>query len=417
MSALGLVSGSDHTPTVRPSASEVGVQLDNIINSGDSDTSDEEKFNLYTQKLEQFIAGQQRPFLVDYASLLSDNSYSTGYEVSTLSIEERLKKYPTPSKELESAIAAATSGTSSGAAQGKQQGNAAGSNGNVKNGGPHMTKKEMKQQRKLKKMHEGIGGAAGSPTSIQATSQPGGNAGGERTGNHGRKKSSVGFPSNPSAMPGNRNTPRVSIPGDEKASQSGKKTSRGGAAPAKKGAGGSITPNATARTSSPSAAIGGGGSNAAAPTKRVVQKWTDGEKADFLKFFSQYGKDWATLTENIPTKTAAQIKNYYQNYKNRLNLQDILKRRIENAAAGGGAKGAAHTTAASAVASGSMAASPRSAAAGLMSGSLRQMGRPVDLPGGLSMGMPSGSMAMNASDNISFQAALSAAQPGMHGVN
>ncbi|KAL4171169.1 hypothetical protein KRP22_009267 [Phytophthora ramorum] len=456
MSALGLVSGSDHTPTVRPSASEVGVQLDNIINSGDSDTSDEEKFNLYTQKLEQFIAGQQRPFLVDYASLLSDNSYSTGYEVSTLSIEERLKKYPTPSKELESAIAAATSGTSSGAAQGKQQGNAAGSNGNVKNGGPHMTKKEMKQQRKLKKMHEGIGGAAGSPTSIQATSQPGGNAGGERTGNHGRKKSSVGFPSNPSAMPGNRNTPRVSIPGDEKASQSGKKTSRGGAgtpgsrrnshhpqtsitnaspkpgampssatstatvsiaAPAKKGAGGSITPNATARTSSPSAAIGGGGSNAAAPTKRVVQKWTDGEKADFLKFFSQYGKDWATLTENIPTKTAAQIKNYYQNYKNRLNLQDILKRRIENAAAGGGAKGAAHTTAASAVASGNMAASPRSAAAGLMSGSLRQMGRPVDLPGGLSMGMPSGSMAMNASDNISFQAALSAAQPGMHGVN
>ncbi|RHY77513.1 hypothetical protein DYB30_005680, partial [Aphanomyces astaci] len=34
-----------------------------------------------------------------------------------------------------------------------------------------------------------------------------------------------------------------------------------------------------------------------------------------------YGKDWAALTTSIPSKTAAQIKNYYQNYKNRLGLQ------------------------------------------------------------------------------------------------
>jgi len=53
-----------------------------------------------------------------------------------------------------------------------------------------------------------------------------------------------------------------------------------------------------------------------------------------------------------------------------------------------------------------------------MSGTLRQMGRAVELPAGMSMGMPSGSMAINAGDaSMSFQAALNAAQPGMHGVN
>ncbi|KAF1783680.1 SANT domain [Phytophthora cactorum] len=318
--ALDMVSGSDHTPCIRPSVPDSGVQLDDVINSGDSDASDEEKFNLYTQQLEQFIAGQQRPFLVDYASLFTDNSYSTGYEVSTLSIEERLKKW-------------------------------------------------------------------------------------EKSGGH-RKKSAAGSSSTISGSSSNRNTPRISVPGDEKAAQSGKKSSRsGGATP------GPRRNNQTnATTASPK--INVASSSAAAGT---APKWTEGEKADFLKYFSQYGKDWATLTENIPTKTAAQIKNYYQNYKNRLNLQDILKRRIENAAASGGSKVAAG---ASGVASGSVAVSPRSAAAGLMSGTLRQMGRSVELSGGMSMGMPSGSMAINASDpNMSFQAALSAAQPGMHGVN
>ncbi|CAK4093190.1 unnamed protein product [Aphanomyces euteiches] len=63
--------------------------------------------------------------------------------------------------------------------------------------------------------------------------------------------------------------------------------------------------------------------------KRVVQKWTEQEKSDFLKFFSIYGKDWTALTNSIPSKTANQIKNYYQNYKNRLGLQDVLKRRTD----------------------------------------------------------------------------------------
>ncbi|CAI5706345.1 unnamed protein product [Peronospora farinosa] len=459
LSALDLVSRTNHTSSVR---SSVEVQLDNVINSGDSDTSDEEKFTLYTQQLEQFIAGQQRPFLLDYASLLTDNSYSTGYEVSTHSVEERLKKYPTPSKELESAIDAVAEMSSAGASEeatkSKQQSLAAGSQGNLKNCCTH-TMKESKQHRKMKKTQEGDATLTGATITL-ASSQAVGGAGGEKSGSHNRKKNAASSSSAPGTPGSNRGPPRISIP-EEKAGQSVKKLSRsGGGTPGvrrtnssqshltnaspkssavsagtsdlsttaltggtvKKVSGGSITPHANARTSSPSAnaAAGGNNANAAVPAKRVVQKWTEGEKADFLKFFSQYGKDWTTLTENIPTKTAAQIKNYYQNYKNRLNLQDILKRRIENAVVGGcvDGKGVSHIVPTSAATSGTIVASPRSAAAGLMSGTLRQMGRSVELPGGLSVGMPDGSMAMSASDvSMSFQAALSAAQPGMHGVN
>jgi hypothetical protein len=325
LSALELISGSDHTPRLRPSTHGDGVQLDDVVSSGDSDTSDEEKFNLYTQQLEQFIAGQQRPFLVDYASLLSDNSYSTGYEVTTLSVEERLKKYPVPSKELESASAVATGSSAAGVSQetstkGKPQSNSAGSSGNAKTGGSHMTKKELKQQRKLKKMQEGAAAA----TSASASFQSVGNAGVEKGGNHNRKKTAAGCSTTSNAS-GGRSGPRISIPGDDKASQGGKKTSRNGggtpasrrihpqanatnvspkpsalpssatamapvsaaAASTKKSSGGSTTLHGNARTSSPSAnAAAGGNAGAAAPAKRVVQKWTEGEKADFLKYFS-----------------------------------------------------------------------------------------------------------------------------------
>lgn len=36
-----------------------------------------------------------------------------------------------------------------------------------------------------------------------------------------------------------------------------------------------------------------------------------------------YGVDWDTLAKEIPTKEKTQIKNYYQNYKLRLELDQI----------------------------------------------------------------------------------------------
>jgi hypothetical protein len=55
-----------------------------------------------------------------------------------------------------------------------------------------------------------------------------------------------------------------------------------------------------------------------------VQKWTATEKALFLRHFVTYGKNWAALASLIPTKAEAQVKTYYQNYKNRLGREDIL---------------------------------------------------------------------------------------------
>jgi hypothetical protein len=57
------------------------------------------------------------------------------------------------------------------------------------------------------------------------------------------------------------------------------------------------------------------------------QKWNDAEKATFLDHFSQVGKNWHALASAIPGKTPSQIKNYYQNYKVRLGLNDILSDR------------------------------------------------------------------------------------------
>ena len=62
--------------------------------------------------------------------------------------------------------------------------------------------------------------------------------------------------------------------------------------------------------------------------KRTLQKWTENEKELFMHHFQHHGKDWRILTRFIPTKTEAQIKNYYQNYKNRLGLKNILINRI-----------------------------------------------------------------------------------------
>ncbi|KAG9409479.1 nuclear receptor co-repressor 1 [Aphanomyces cochlioides] len=87
-----------------------------------------------------------------------------------------------------------------------------------------------------------------------------------------------------------------------------------------------LTPRTTPPTIGSSLFIS---TNPMSKEKRVVQKWTEQEKSDFLKFFSIYGKDWTALTNSIPSKTANQIKNYYQNYKNRLGLQDVLKRRTD----------------------------------------------------------------------------------------
>jgi len=52
--------------------------------------------------------------------------------------------------------------------------------------------------------------------------------------------------------------------------------------------------------------------------------WTANEKGKFLKYLKIHGKDWARISQEIPTKTQSQVKNYFQNYKNKLNLTQHL---------------------------------------------------------------------------------------------
>jgi hypothetical protein len=44
-------------------------------------------------------------------------------------------------------------------------------------------------------------------------------------------------------------------------------------------------------------------------------KWSQHEKSAFMTLFKVHGRNWAAISDNIPTKTTAQVKNYFQNNK------------------------------------------------------------------------------------------------------
>eukprot|EP01087_Luapelamoeba_hula_P017039 TRINITY_DN5329_c0_g1_i9.p1 TRINITY_DN5329_c0_g1~~TRINITY_DN5329_c0_g1_i9.p1 ORF type:complete len:2024 (+),score=277.40 TRINITY_DN5329_c0_g1_i9:125-6196(+) len=52
----------------------------------------------------------------------------------------------------------------------------------------------------------------------------------------------------------------------------------------------------------------------------VPCNWTTQEKSEFLKHMTVYGRNWKMLAQLIPSKTQAQIKNYYKIYKQKLSL-------------------------------------------------------------------------------------------------
>ena len=80
-------------------------------------------------------------------------------------------------------------------------------------------------------------------------------------------------------------------------------------------------PNPNASASAQGAAPEGG-----APVevqKRQISYWTQEEKDTFMTTFKQHGRDWQKLVERIPGKTVNQIKTFYQNYKQKLGLDQI----------------------------------------------------------------------------------------------
>lgn len=359
ITAITVISTADGGVPSSAAASTDASAIESKKFAFEEGASERQMLDLYSQKLYQFVTGQQQPFLVNFAEFLSDNSYSTGFEVSTLSVAERLKRYRIPAEpkiteKVESVVekpSAANSRTTTaadraqeGVSRSKNQPAASSTNSSTaKNGNAasssHLTKKELKQQRRLKKMQEqptsqslnlaAAPGAAGAASSVSGggVRAPGAN----QAALSGRKKPTAQALAIAVASV-NQSSPRVI--GDEKIAPSSKKSSKGGnATPSSRRSNGSqsapgasspkaqhlplhvaqaLSPAAVEReltlpplepgmmTSAPSLSPDSGSavalsgslqppatpSSGSAPAKRVVQKWTETEKSDFLKFFS-----------------------------------------------------------------------------------------------------------------------------------
>jgi len=91
------------------------------------------------------------------------------------------------------------------------------------------------------------------------------------------------------------------------------------ASPTLSGGGMPLNPNLAI---SPIAPVGGVAVPPVAPA--TTSHWSDEEKQRFLEYLAKYGKDWKTLSELIPTKSMNQIKNFFQNYRVKLKLEDLI---------------------------------------------------------------------------------------------
>jgi hypothetical protein len=67
--------------------------------------------------------------------------------------------------------------------------------------------------------------------------------------------------------------------------------------------------------------------------------WTDEEKAKFKALLQVHGKDWKALASGIPSKTVNQIKNFFQNYRTKLKLDELLPESDRNASSTRGGRG------------------------------------------------------------------------------
>lgn len=366
-SALTLVT---LLPNTRPLAS-VPTRTSTTTETSDQPDSEEntrEGETLFSQPLTEFVAGQQQPFLVSYSEWLSDNSFSTGYQPTTVSAKERFSRFQfpvdaSPQRPITTANSRQESDTKTKqtAATGSHSVSSGNKTGGAASGSSttQLTRKELKQQRKLKRLQD----AAAAQASGAGATSSGTNGLSGSTAAPARKKSGVASATTPTAAttPAHKNSPRV-ITSEEKERPSGsKKSGKGGPGTpgSRRGNQASLTsPRIQASTNTPmalgspsgppisvahagnsnsnvggvgvlalaaaaagsaaaeasnestqaagdfdlnassgatggtslatpaSAGSGAGASGSALPAKRVVQKWTEVEKADFLKFFS-----------------------------------------------------------------------------------------------------------------------------------
>ena len=61
-----------------------------------------------------------------------------------------------------------------------------------------------------------------------------------------------------------------------------------------------------------------------ASERKSMAHWVEEEKEEFKRQLSVHGKNWKRIAQVIKNKTEKQIRNFYQNYKKKLNLEDLL---------------------------------------------------------------------------------------------
>jgi hypothetical protein len=55
----------------------------------------------------------------------------------------------------------------------------------------------------------------------------------------------------------------------------------------------------------------------------AVPKWTTEERQTFLQHFKVFGRNWPAIAPYLPCRSEAQIKNFYQNNKVKMNLVEL----------------------------------------------------------------------------------------------
>jgi peptidoglycan hydrolase-like protein with peptidoglycan-binding domain len=59
-------------------------------------------------------------------------------------------------------------------------------------------------------------------------------------------------------------------------------------------------------------------------TRRTVSYWSVAERSEFLKALAKAGRDWEQISKMLNTKSAIQVRNYFQNSRQKLKLDRIL---------------------------------------------------------------------------------------------
>lgn len=54
--------------------------------------------------------------------------------------------------------------------------------------------------------------------------------------------------------------------------------------------------------------------------------WSVSERGDFVRYLEQYGRDWKKVAEALGSKTATQVRNFYMNNNEKMQLDEVIQR-------------------------------------------------------------------------------------------